>query len=59
MDMANKQQNFSEGPGRCRDDGLCSACADAPRCAACGEYLPEHEDDCDREGVAAAEREVA
>lgn len=36
----------------CRDDGLCSSCADAPRCAACGEYLPDHEDDCDREFVA-------
>lgn len=51
--MANEQQNFSEGPGRCRDDGLCSACADAPRCEACGEYLPEHADDCDRDEVAA------
>lgn len=33
----------------CREDGLCSSCADAPRCTACGEYEPEHEDDCDRE----------
>lgn len=52
--MTNEQMNPYEP---CRDDGLCGACADAPRCTACGEYLPEHEDDCDREFVA-AEREV-
>lgn len=68
--MTNEQQNFSEGPGRCLNDGLCSECADAPPgCENCGNGLDDNRivdetdpgikycsPECRAEFVAAAER---